>query len=91
MVCEATGRTGGFCTGCSANEVDMHGEQGGEIFYLNLGEDRVWLHFKELRGQLDQEDLTVDKVVIPSGRGDYRQRLGTKHAPLTDQIEFAKV
>ena len=91
MVCEATGRTGGFCTGCSANEADMHSEQGGETFFLNLGADKVWLHFKELRAQLDQEDLIVDEVVIPSGQGNYRQRLGTKHAPLTDQIELAKV
>ena len=90
MVCEATGRTGGFCTGCSANETDMHGDQASEYFYLNLGADEVWAHFWELMEQQDQRDIVLDDVVIPSRHGDYRQRLGTKHAPLTDQIEFSK-
>lgn len=92
MVSTATGRTGGFCTGCSASEADMHGEESRNSFYLNMGADQVWQHFQELKNQLeDQGGDLLEEVVIPSGRGDYRQRLGTKHAPLTTQIEFSKV
>ena len=91
IVCEATGRTGGFCTGCSAKETDMHGDQASEFFYLNLGADKVWAHFWELLKQLDLGDIALNDVVIPSRGGDYKQRLGAKHAPLTDQIEFSKV
>ena len=69
----------------------MHGDQASEYFYLNLGADEVWAHFWELMEQQDQRDIVLDDVVIPSRHGDYRQRLGTKHAPLTDQIEFSKV
>jgi hypothetical protein len=91
MVGEATGRTGGYCTGCRSNETDMHGVRAGEVFHLDLGADEVWTHFKELREQLGLVEDRPEDVVIPSGRGDYRQRLGAKHAPLTDQIEFSKV
>lgn len=90
MVGEATGRTGGYCTGCRSNETDMHGVRAGEVFHLDLGADEVWTHFKELREQLGLVEDRPEDVVIPSGRGDYRQRLGAKHAPLTDQIEFSK-
>jgi hypothetical protein len=72
MVCEATGRTGSFCTGCSANEADMHGERAEELFYLDLGADKVWLHFKELRAQLGLEADRLEDVVITSGRGVFR-------------------
>ena len=33
----------------------------------------------------------VEDIVVPSRAGDYKARLGTKHAPLTQQIEFSKV
>ena len=92
MTDETGGRTGGFCTACDATEQDMHGQRSRETFYMNLGADSVWDHFNKLASEMGgTENMRVEDIVIPSARGDARVRLGTKHAPLTDQIEFTKV
>lgn len=91
MVCSTGGRTGGFCTACSASEKEMHGDQVNEPYYMDLGVDKVWEHFNMLLEEMGDTGDRLEEVVIPSACGDYSRRLGTKHAPMTDQIEFSKV
>ena len=91
MVGMTGGRTGCFCTACRATEKDMHGERVKEPYYMDMGAEEVWRHFNQLRDDMGETQDRETDVVIPSARGDYARRLGTKHAPLTDQIEFAKV
>lgn len=92
VVCEVGGRTGGFCTACTADEKQMHGERASEPYLMNMGADRAWAHFRQLVDRLGGiEEETLEEVVIPSGRGDYARRLGTKHAPLTTQLDYSKV
>jgi hypothetical protein len=91
MIDEVGGRTGGFCTACTAVENDMHGDRAKSPFLMNMGADKVWDHFNDLYSKLGDSDVPLEDVVIPSARGDNRTRLGTKHAPLTNQLEFSKV
>ena len=91
MIDEVGGRTGGFCTACKAQEKDMHGDRAKSPFLMDMGADKVWEHFNDLYNKLSDNEIPPENVVIPSKAGDYQTRLGTKHAPLTTQLEFSKV
>jgi hypothetical protein len=91
MTDTVAGRTGGFCTACTATESDMHGARPTQPYLMNLGADQVWDHFDRLLEEMGRVEDRLEDVVIPSARGDYASRLGTKTAPLSDQIEFTKV
>ena len=62
-----------------------------KVYYLNMGTERVWEHYQTLLEKLGGPEERTEDVQIPSKRGDHSTRLGTKHAPLTDQVEFSKV
>lgn len=86
------GRTGGFCTACDSSEKDMHGLKASEYYHMNMGLDRMWEQFETMRGSVQgQEQTRTEDLVIPSRRDDFRTRLGTKHAPLTSQLDPSQV
>lgn len=87
VICDATGRTGGYCTGCSCCEKDMHGDRCKEPYYLDMGIGRVWEKFEELKVKWNFLDQREEEVEIPYRRGDYKQRVGVKRAPLTTQLD----
>ena len=56
-----------------------------------MGTEQVWEHYQTLLDNLGGTEERTEDVQILSKRGDHSTRLGTKHAPLTDQVEFSKV
>ena len=66
VIGEVGGRTGGFCTGCNANEKDMHGERGSKLFHLNMGASQVWDQYDTMLEKLGGLEERVEDVVIPS-------------------------
>ena len=92
VISEVGGRTGGFCTGCDCNEQDMHLPRASLVYTMNMGIDKAWKHFGEMREMLVVEELQrTNEIEIPSTRDDFRFRLGTKRAPLTTQVDVNQV
>jgi hypothetical protein len=87
-----TGRTGGFCSACTSDSSDMLGDRPKDYYYMNLGTASVRDHFQQLyRDEFGEAAEGMESAVIPSKKGDYRVRLGTKHSPLTDEVETTQV
>ena len=62
-----------------------------QVYYLNMGTAQTWEHYQTLLEAMGEVEERTEDVEIPSKRGDFVTRLGTKHAPLTTQLEFSKV
>ena len=87
-----TGRTGAFCTACSASAEDMHNEKLiSEGFYMDIGTDCLNLKFEEIAKKFDIGPEEILEWEIPSKKGDYKERLGLKKAPMTREFEITKV
>ena len=87
-----SGRTGGFCIGCSASKKDVHDvEKISHGFYLDVGIEELWSTFKKLASDHEIPSSDWNDWVIPSEKGDYAQRLGLKAAPMTSEVEVTKI
>ena len=87
-----TGRTGAFCTACSASSTDMHKPEAISIgFYMNVGTGDLNMKFKELAGKFGIGEEDLKDWTVPSKKGDYSERLGLKRAPMTKEFEITKV
>ena len=87
-----TGRTGAFCTACTATSGDMLNMQAiSEGFYMDVGTDKLSQKFEELAEKLGISPEDRKEWEIPSKKGDYNERLGLKRAPVTQNFEITKV
>ena len=87
-----TGRTGAFCTACSATSADMHRpEIINSGFYMNVGTGDLNVKFQELANKFEITAEELKDWSVPSKKGDYSQRLGLKRAPMTQEFEITKV
>ena len=69
-----SGRTGGFCIGCSASKKDVHDvEKISHGFYLDVGIEELWSTFKKLASDHEIPSSDWNDWVIPSEKGDYAQ------------------
>ena len=87
-----TGRTGAFCTACSATSEDMLKLAViSEGFYMDVGTDVINQKFEELVEKFGVAQEDKNGWEIPSKKGDYAERLGLKRAPVSQEFEITQV
>ena len=87
-----SGRTGAFCTACTATSGDMLNLQVIPAgFYMDLGTVELNQRFEDLADKLGISRDDRKEWEIPSKKGDYQERLGMKRAPVTQEFEMTKV
>ena len=63
-----------------------------QVYYLNMVTAQTLEHYQTLLEAMGEVEERTEDVEIDSFKKDnFITRLGTKHAPLTTQLEFSKV